>query len=134
MEKTEHNLSVYYDGSCPLCRAEISHYRRQSGADDIRFVDVSCPSSDIGPDLGRDTAMARFHVRTNDGRLLSGAEAFAKIWEKLPRWRWAWRITRLPLMLRLLELGYRAFLPLRCQMSHAFGWLTRRGKTEGNFS
>lgn len=134
MAKTQHNLSVYYDGSCPLCMAEIAHYRSQSGAENIAFVDISCPSSESGADLDRDAAMARFHVRTKEGTLLSGAEAFARIWAQLPRWRWAWRITRIPLMLGLLEFGYRAFLPLRPLLSRAFGWFTRSGGTKGETS
>lgn len=134
MAKTEHELSVYYDGSCPLCRAEIAHYRCQSGAEKIEFVDVSSPSSDTGTDLDRDSAMARFHVRTKDGTLFSGAEAFARIWAQLPRWRWAWRVTRFPMMLGLLESGYRVFLPLRPRLSRAFGWFTRRGGTRGEGS
>jgi predicted DCC family thiol-disulfide oxidoreductase YuxK len=84
MQKCEHDLSVYYDGSCSLCQAEIAHYRRQPGAEEINFVDVSSSSCDPGPGLVRDTAMARFHVRTKDGTLLSGAEAFARIWAQLP--------------------------------------------------
>ncbi|MFA9476336.1 MAG: thiol-disulfide oxidoreductase DCC family protein [Filomicrobium sp.] len=134
MQTTEHDLSVYYDGSCPLCQAEIAHYRRQRRAEEIDFVDVSSPSNDLGPDLDRGSAMARFHVRTKDGTLLSGAEAFARIWEQLPRWRWAWRISQFPLMFGLLEFGYQLFLPMRSRLSRVFGWLTRRGRPEGEGS
>ena len=131
MQKSEHDLSVYYDGSCSLCQAEIAHYRRQRGAEEIDFVDVSKSSCDPGPGLDRDTAMARFHVRTKDGTLLSGAEAFARIWAQLPNWKWAWRITRFPLILGLLEFGYRMFLPSRSRLSRALGWLKRRVRPEG---
>lgn len=131
MKRTEHELSVYYDGSCPLCNAEIAHYRRQRGAKAIAFIDVSQPSNDPGPGLDRDSAMARFHVRQKDGTLLSGAEAFASIWRRLPNWRWAWHITRIPLMLRVLEFGYRVFLPVRSRLSSLFGWIMKHGRAKG---
>ena len=73
------DLTVYFDGSCPLCRAEIGHYRKQRGAETIAFVDVSDADVPLACGIDRDAAMARFHVRESDGRLLSGAEAFTRI-------------------------------------------------------
>jgi predicted DCC family thiol-disulfide oxidoreductase YuxK len=107
------SATVYYDGSCPLCRAEIGHYRAQEGASGIHFFDVSSPDVQPAPDLDRTRAMARFHVRRVDGQLLSGAAAFVTIWSLLPRWRWAARIAALPGMVLILEAGYRLSLSLR---------------------
>ena len=113
----DETLTVYYDGACPLCRAEIGHYRRCRGAEGIAFVDVAPEGAPLGPDLGADldlaAARARFHVRDADGRLRSGAAGFARLWSALPGWRWLARIARLPLVLPLAEIAYRAFLPLR---------------------
>ena len=115
-------LTVYYDGGCPLCRAEIDHYRRSRGAERLAFVDVARDpageSASIGPDLDRATALRRFHVRGRDGRLTDGAAAFARIWLALPGWRWLGRILsvrvfgRRPLLVPA-EIAYRLSLPLR---------------------
>ena len=107
-------LVVLHDGSCPLCRREITLYRAAKGSDALAFRDVSA----LGPDetacgLPRELAMARFHVADADGRVLSGAKAFVALWAALPRWRWLARLARLPGVTPLLELGYRGFLPLR---------------------
>jgi hypothetical protein len=57
--------------------------------------------------------MARFHVRLQDGRLLSGAAAFVALWLVMPGWRCLGRIARLPGVTLILELAYRGFLHLR---------------------
>jgi predicted DCC family thiol-disulfide oxidoreductase YuxK len=114
-------LTVYFDGSCPLCQAEIAHYRKQEGANRICFHDASLSHDQVAPDLAKADAMARFHVRQRDGQLLSGAAAFVSIWSLLPRWRWAGRIAALPGMTALLEFFYRLFLPLRPKLAWIFG-------------
>ncbi len=117
MSESDRKLTVYFDGSCPLCRMEIGHYQGQRGAECIDFVDVSDPQVAIAADLDRKAAMARFHVRESDGTLHSGAEAFSRIWERLPSWRFAAKIAHVPGVTALLELAYRGFLPVRPYLS-----------------
>ena len=124
-------LTVYHDGACPLCRAEIAHYRRQDGAGNLRFQDVSAPDTVPAGDLTREAALARFHVRDETGTLLSGAAAFIAIWRTLPRWRWAARLASLPGVQAVLELGYRLFLPVRPHLSALVGrWRPRRSRAD----
>lgn len=124
MSGPEPPLTVYYDGACPLCRAEIGHYRGQDGADALCFRDVSASTGDLPEGVSREQALARFHVRRADGGVVSGALAFIEIWKLLPRWRWAARIAGLPGVALLMEGAYRLFLPIRPCLSKAFGKLT----------
>ncbi|MHB2168541.1 thiol-disulfide oxidoreductase DCC family protein [Alsobacter sp. R-9] len=121
-------LTVYYDGSCPLCRAEIGHYRRADRDGAITFEDVSPGEARPASDLDRETAMARFHVRTPDGRLLSGAAAFAALWRNLPGpWPVLGRVAGWPPVTAVLEVGYRLLLPVRPALSRLVGrWQARR--------
>ena len=118
-------LTVYYDGACPLCAAEIRLYRRSEGAGQVAWIDVSAEGpAELGPGLTRETARARFHVRRPDGTLVSGAAGFAALWAVLPRWRLLARLARLPGVLGLGEVAYRLFLPLR-------PWIARRVRSGG---
>lgn len=102
------DVTVYYDASCPLCRREIALYR---GRTEAVFVDVSDPAN-VPADLSPEAAMARFHVR-EDGRLLSGAAAFAALWRVSRGFRLLGRVAGLPGVRHVLEAAYRGFLLVR---------------------
>ena len=112
MRKTK--PTVFYDGSCPLCRREISFYQRQGSSEAVQWVDVSqVGERDVGTELSCQAAMARFHVMTHNGTLKSGAAAFAELWTWLPSFRLAGQIAGLPGIVHALEIAYRLFLPAR---------------------
>jgi predicted DCC family thiol-disulfide oxidoreductase YuxK len=115
--------AVYFDGSCPLCRAEIAHYRGTDRAGALCFVDISATDASLPDGLTRQQAMERFHVSDRNGQLLSGAAAFVEVWSRLPSWRWAARVAALPGAIAALEGGYRLFLPIRPSISRLFGKL-----------
>ncbi len=117
--------TVYFDGSCSLCRAEIGYYRRKDHDHALCFVDISETNSAPPEGITKELAMKRFHVRASDGRVLSGAAAFVEVWIRLPRWRWAARAASLPGALIALEWGYRLFLPVRPFISRSFGRVLR---------
>jgi predicted DCC family thiol-disulfide oxidoreductase YuxK len=126
---TTADLTVFFDGSCPLCRSEIGLYRTCLGADRIAFVDVAAvDAGNVAMGLDKTAALARFHVQTSDGQLHSGAAGFTQLWLALPRWRWLGRITRLPGISTVAELSYRGFLRVRPAMQ----WLWRRATRAPN--
>jgi len=119
-------VTVYYDGSCPLCASEIGVYRRGPGSEAVQWCDVSRPGA-VPDGVTPEAAMARFHVKSADGRLHDGAAAFIALWLSLPRWRWIGRIASLPPLPWLLERAYRGFLPLRPSLQR---WMRGRAQRE----
>lgn len=117
---TERNVHILYNGRCPVCRAEIGHYRARTEAAGapLRFEDLNetrLQDWRIGPDQ----AMRRMHGRMPDGRIVSGVEAFALIWERLPGMGWMARAVRLPVIRPLAAFAYDRI---------AAPWLYRRHK------
>ena len=123
-----YDLTVYFDGGCPLCRAEISMYRDSDGAEEIEFVDIT-QTNDLGPNLDPDDAAARFHVRKPDGALVSGAEGFVEVWKRMRGWRWLAALAHIPGMLWVMEGAYRAFLPVRPYLAKKLGPHLRKRQT-----
>lgn len=106
------SLTVMFDGACPLCRREVGVYQALSPLQPVAWLDVSQASVDLAP-ADRARYLARFHVRRQDGQLLSGAAAFVALWLAMPGWRWLGRAGALPGVTPVLELLYRGFLRVR---------------------
>ena len=107
-------LTVYFDGGCPVCRREITHYRRLAGAEACQWVDAAaCADAALGPGLTRSRALGRFHVRRADGQLLEGAPGFAALWSALPGWAWLGRLVQAAPVRPLAAWAYSMFL--RCR-------------------
>jgi predicted DCC family thiol-disulfide oxidoreductase YuxK len=106
-------LTVLYDGACPLCRREIGIYRGLEPNTPLCYADVNDAALPLPPGTTREQLLARFHVRSADGELLSGAQAFLALWAVLPGWRWLARAGRLPGVAWAMERAYRFFLRWR---------------------
>ena len=105
-------ITIFYDGSCPLCSREIAHYQRLSGAESMKWIDIAKTENlQTAYGLHYDSAMARFHVLDVNGNWKTGAWGFAELWSHLPGYR------RLAQALRVLRL-----LPL---LDHAYSYFAR---------
>ena len=120
-------LRVFYDGGCPLCRREIAFLKRRDDADRLDLVDISIADGEVAPGLSCRRALARMHVATADGRVVSGARAFLEMWGAIDRYRPVVRVLKTPPLPWLMEGLYRVFLVVR----PALQGLARRMETGG---
>ena len=104
-------MCVMFDGSCPLCRREISLYQSIKAIEPVRWIDVSLPGQCSEADRG--PLMSRFHVQERSGRRLSGAAAFVALWSVMPGWRWLASTIKTLRLTRFLEVLYVRFLVIR---------------------
>ncbi|MGQ0456120.1 MAG: thiol-disulfide oxidoreductase DCC family protein [Hyphomicrobium sp.] len=114
-------LTVYFDGSCPLCQREIAVAKRLTGEGQVNYRDISGCSIDgsVDPDLTVAAAMARFHVRRADGRLTSGAAAFLEMWTASPKLRFLKPLLQNRMAVSALDAVYALFLKIRPRLSAA---------------
>jgi len=104
-------VTVWFDGACPLCSREIALMRRLDRRQAIAFVDIG--EGDAACPIDRGSLLARFHAREADGPLVSGAAAFAAMWRAIPVLRPLGLAARNGLVLRGVERGYLGFLRIR---------------------
>lgn len=90
-------LTVFYNGACPICRAEITHYKGLAARDTLVWRDLADkPDALAAYELTPAQAKRRLYTADADGALYCGVDSFIGIWERLPRYRWLARLTRLP--------------------------------------
>ena len=112
MAEDKPQVTVWYDGACPLCLREIALMRRLDRHRAIAFVDASDPGAPVSCPIDRAGLLARFHVREGED-MHSGAAAFAAMWRAIPLLKPFGHFARLPGMLPLLDRFYTMFLRVR---------------------
>jgi predicted DCC family thiol-disulfide oxidoreductase YuxK len=102
-------LTLYFDGDCPLCAREVAMLRRLDRRGRIAFVDIAAVGFDPGP-LGRtlDELMGSIHAQTSEGEWLTGVEVFRRLYS-LVGFGPLVALSRLPGVAQGLEWGYRVF-------------------------
>ena len=92
-------LTLLYDGGCPLCVREVTFLRRRDRLKAIRFVDVD--ASDYSPDawsgISYRQAMARIHAIQSDGTVLTDVSVFREAY-RLIGLGWVYAPTTWPLV------------------------------------
>lgn len=116
-------VTVWFDGSCPLCTREIAFMRNLDRKSAISFIDVASNSTHCPID--RVQLLARFHAE-EDGKLLSGAAAFAAMWRAIPMLRPDGLAARHKWVLAGLERAYIFFLRHRPTLQRFATWLERK--------
>jgi predicted DCC family thiol-disulfide oxidoreductase YuxK len=116
--RKERDVTVWYDGECPLCLREIDLMRRLDSRGAIEFIDVhggrDCP-------LDPAVLLERFHAREGGQPLVSGAAAFAALWRAIPLLRPLGLLARNRVILAALEKAYVMFLRYRPRLQRLAG-------------
>ena len=78
---TAYPLTVYYDASCALCRAEIEAMKSRDVREQLRLIDCSAASFAAPEGVSREALMSRIHAQDANGAWLRGIDVFAAVYE-----------------------------------------------------
>ena len=114
-------LTLYYDGRCPLCQAEMLYLQHRDHLGLLNCVDITLNDFDANATgLSCERAMASIHGRMENGEWVTGIAVFAAAYERVGLRRMAWLLSR-PSLQPVLGWGYARFARHRYTFSRWFG-------------
>ena len=114
-------LTLYYDGTCPLCQAEILFLSGRNQANLLGFVDINSEAFDpqkVG--VSCEAALAAMYGQFASGKLIQGVSVFSEAYRRANLPRMAWLFSRKSLQ-PLFKLGYLFFAKNRQAISGLLG-------------
>jgi len=111
-------LTLLFDGGCPLCLREVGFLRKRDLAKKIAFVDIDSPEyvpHHYG-NISYRNAMARIHAITADGTILQDVAVFREAY-RLIGLGWIYAPTRWPLISPLIDRIYSLWASRRLQIT-----------------
>lgn len=114
-------LILFYDGTCPLCQAEIIFLSGRNQQDLLSFIDIHSESfqpEKVG--VSCETALAAMYGQFASGALIEGVAVFPEAYRRanLPTLAWIFSIRILQPFWRM---GYRFFAKNRHAISSLLG-------------
>ena len=114
-------LTLFYDGACPLCQAEIIFLSGRNQANLLGFVDINSAQFDphkVG--VSCEAALAAMYGQFASGKLIQGVAVFPEAYRRANLPRLAWVFSRKSLQ-PFLKLAYLFFAKNRHAISRLLG-------------
>ena len=129
MDQNLQKLTLFYDGTCPLCQAEILFLSGRNQAGLLNFVDINSKAYDpLKVGVSCEEALAAMYGLYADGTLIHGVTVFPEAYRRADLPTLAWIFSRKS-MQPVLKMGYRFFAKNRHAISRVFGpgalWLVK---------
>ncbi|QTR49137.1 thiol-disulfide oxidoreductase DCC family protein [Candidatus Thiothrix anitrata] len=112
-------VTCFHDGECPICNLEINGMKKLDTAGNIQWIDITQePEALAAAGITYKQAMERIHVIGADQQMQTGVRGFIQVWKQLPYYRrMATLVERLPFLVPVMEIGYRAFAYCRLPLT-----------------
>jgi predicted DCC family thiol-disulfide oxidoreductase YuxK len=129
MDQNLQKLTLFYDGACPLCQAEILFLSGRNQVGLLNFVDINSKAYDpLKVGVSCEEALAAMYGQYADGTLIHGVTVFPEAYRRADLPSLAWIFSRKS-MQPVLKMGYRFFAKNRHAISRVLGpgalWLVK---------
>ena len=102
-------LTIFYDGGCPLCLAEMKHLMKLDRKNKLELVDINQENFQaIYPDINREQADRILHGQLATGKILLGLDVTHKAWSLVGKGNWT-AIIRWPVVRNMADFVYLQF-------------------------
>lgn len=116
-----HQLTVFFDGQCPLCSKEISMLKRLDNRKRLHFEDIHAIDFVYRyPYIDVVAADKRLHGQLTNGQIITGLDVTARAWGLVGHHKWL-QILRWPVIRWFADLAYLFFARFRHPISRLFG-------------
>lgn len=102
--------TLYFDGACPICSAEVSKLARFSNGK-LTLKDIHELDGDDAR-LDKEALLSRLHLKTAEGEWITGLKANIRAWQHTP-FRFLWRMLDWPPIDRISHGCYELWLRRR---------------------
>ncbi|MFM0636507.1 DUF393 domain-containing protein [Paraburkholderia metrosideri] len=115
------SLTLYIDGKCPLCVAEVKQLRAWDRHGRLAYIDIAQPGFDPAP-LGVDLALLnrQLHAWTAEGRCIVGIDSMIAAYTLVGK-GWIVAPLRVPVLRPTFRALYRVFARNRMNVSKWIG-------------
>ncbi len=122
-------LTLFYDGACPLCQAEILFLSGRNHANLLEFIDINSEKYDpLKVGVSCEQALAAMYGQYADGTLINGPAVFPEAYRRANLPTLAWLFSRETVQ-PALQMGYQFFAKNRHAISKVLGpgalWLVK---------
>jgi predicted DCC family thiol-disulfide oxidoreductase YuxK len=122
-------LTLFYDGACPLCQAEILFLSGRNQANLLEFIDINSEKYDpLKVGVSCEEALAAMYGQYADGTLINGPAVFPEAYRRANLPTLAWLFSRKTVQ-PALQIGYQFFAKNRHAISKVLGpgalWLVK---------
>lgn len=112
-------LTLFYDGKCPFCLAEINKLKQLDQQHKINFIDIFSNQFSEYNQITTTQALSKLHGITANNQIITALDVAVKAWQLVGYGAWVAPLTWPPLR-PVANLFYRLFLLIRKPLTRLF--------------
>ena len=111
-------LTLFFDGYCPLCVAEMNKLRLYDERSLLVFEDIQAQNfAERFPHIDPEAADRYLHAQYQDGTMIYGLDVTHQAWRQVGRQRWL-AVLRWPAIRWIADIAYTFFARNRYSISY----------------